>query len=76
MKALVMFVSGAVIFGITFFGWYWINALGCAMNTTGCRGVTLNWDDWETLQLFLPTFLLGGGLMATGAWVRFSRQRL
>ncbi len=73
MKAILLFGSGAIIFGITFAAWYWLNALGCGMNPTGCKGFTLNWRDWEALRLFVPTFLLGIGLMAAGAWFYLSR---
>jgi len=68
MKTTLLIVSGALVFGATFAGWYWLNALACGMNTTGCRGVTLNWGDWEALRFFVPTFLLGLGLMIAGGW--------
>lgn len=68
MKTKFFLVSGALIFGMTFAGWYYLNALACGMNTTGCKGVTLHWGDWEALQLFVPTFLLGIGLMIAGGW--------
>jgi len=75
MKTTLLLVSGALIFGVTFGAWYWLNALGCAMNTTGCKGVTLNWQDWEALQFFAPTFLLGIGLMIAGGWRILKRRR-
>jgi hypothetical protein len=68
MKTTLLLVSGALIFDVTFAAWYWLNALGCAMNTTGCRGVRLKWGDWEALRFFAPTFVLGIGLMLAGGW--------
>lgn len=68
MKTAFLMGSGALIFGVTFAAWYWLNAFGCGMNTTGCNGFSLNWDDWEALQLFVPTFVLGIGLMIAGFW--------
>ncbi|MCA1297831.1 hypothetical protein [Stappia indica] len=68
MKAVLLLVSGALIFGVTFAAWYWLNAFGCGMNPTGCGGVSLHWDDWEALQHFVPTFLLGMALMVAGLW--------
>lgn len=75
MKTTLMMLSGAVMFTATFVAWYWLNALGCAMNTTGCAGVTLHWRDWEALQLFIPTFALGLGLMIVGLWLILVRRR-
>jgi len=68
MKTTLQLVSGALIFGMTFAGWYLLNSYACGMNTTGCKGVTLHWGDWEALQFFMPTFLLGLGLMIAGGW--------
>ena len=75
MKGILLFVAGAVVFGITFAAWYWLNALACGMNTTGCKGVTLHWADWEALRFFVPTFLLGLALMIAGGWRFLVRQR-
>ena len=75
MKTALLFGSGALIFAVTFAGWYWLNAFGCGMNPTGCNGVSLNWDDWEALRLFVPTFLLGLGLMMAGGWRLLARTR-
>ena len=68
MKPVWLFATGAAIFGVTFVGWYWLNALACGMNPTGCRQIRLNWGDWEALRYFLPTFGLGVALMAFGLW--------
>ncbi|MEM5472954.1 hypothetical protein WNZ14_14570 [Hoeflea sp. AS60] len=75
MKTALLLVSGALIFGVTFAGWYWLNAFGCGMNTTGCSGFSLNWEDWEALQLFVPTFVLGLALMIAGGWRLLARYR-
>jgi hypothetical protein len=75
MKTTLLIVTGALIFGATFAAWYWLNAFGCGMNTTGCNQVSLNWGDWEALQLFVPTFLLGIGLMLAGLWRLRRRDR-
>ena len=63
MKTTLLIAAGMLIFGVTFAGWYWLNAFACGMNTTGCGQVRLNWQDWEAFRLFVPTFLLGLGLM-------------
>ena len=66
MKALLVFLAGTAIFAATFFAWIWLNALACGMNTTGCQGFSLHWDDWEALRYFIPTFAFGAGLMVWG----------
>lgn len=68
MKTTLLIVSGTLLFGLTFAAWYWLNAFAYGMNTTGCRQVSLNWGDWEALQIFAPTFLLGLGLILAGGW--------
>ena len=75
MKTTLLIVTGALIFGVTFAGWYWLNAFGCGMNTTGCSHFSLNWGVWEALRLFVPTFLLGMGLMLAGLWRLVRRDR-
>jgi len=72
VKTTLLLVTGALIFGITLAAWYWLNAFACGMNTTGCRGVTLNWADWEALKFFLPSFVLGLGLLLAGGWRLFT----
>ncbi len=68
MKAILLLTSGAILCSATAAGWVWLNALACGMNTTGCSKLTLNWDDWESLSFFVPSFALGLGLMAAGGW--------
>lgn len=68
MKTLLIFAAGALIFSVTFLAWVWLNAFACGMNTTGCSGFSLSWHDWEALRLFIPTFLIGAGLMVWGVW--------
>jgi hypothetical protein len=68
MTPLLTFSIGAVIFGLTFAAWVYLNALGCAMNTTGCSNLSLHWTDFETLRFFLPTFAIGAFLMALALW--------
>lgn len=75
MKTALLIVSGALIVGLTFAGWYLLNAFACGMNTTGCKEVALNWRDWEALRFFVPTFVLGGGLMLAGGWRKLTRKR-
>ena len=74
MKTTLLMATGMLIFGGTFAAWYWLNAFACGMNTTGCRGFSLNWRDWEALQVFVPTFLLGLGLMLAGGWRMLRRN--
>ncbi len=69
MKAALLIIGGVTLSGVTFGAWYWLNALACGMNTTGCSNFHLNWKDWETLRFFLPPFLLGLGLIGAGLWV-------
>ena len=75
MKATLLIVAGLLLFGATFAAWYWFNAFACGMNTTGCNGFSLNWGDWEALQFFMPTILLGIGLVLAGAWRLLTRSR-
>ena len=58
MKALIVFITGLVVFGVTFAGWVYLNGLGC---------------DFEALQIFLPTFILGAVLMLLGVWMWWRR---
>lgn len=74
MKTTLLVVSGALILAATFAMFYLFNAYACGMNPTGCRGVVLNWDDWETLQFFTPTFLLGIALLIAGIWRLLKRR--
>ena len=67
-SAIIFMIVGAVIFGATFAGWYLLNAFACGMSPTGCTGFSLKWHDWEALQLFVPTFVLGGALFRVGLW--------
>ncbi|WP_339770013.1 hypothetical protein [uncultured Pseudosulfitobacter sp.] len=73
MKALIVFITGLVVFGVTFAGWVYLNGFGCGMNPTGCGGFSLNWSDFEALQIFLPTFILGAVLMLLGVWMWWRR---
>jgi hypothetical protein len=74
MKTPLLLVSGALILAATFGMFYLFSAYACGMNPTGCRGVVLNWDDWETLQFFTPTFLLGIALLIAGIWRLLKRR--
>lgn len=67
-SAIILMIIGAVIFGGTFAGWYLLNAFACGMSTTGCTGFSLKWRDWEALQLFVPTFVIGGAVFLLGLW--------
>jgi len=69
MKAILLLMSGATLFGVTFAAWYWLNALAAGMNPTGASHFSLNWSDWEALRYFVPTFVIGIGLMIAGIWV-------
>lgn len=75
MKSALLMFFGAVIFAITFAAWWYLNALACGMNTTGCRGVTLAWGDWEALQFFVPTFIIGAAMFLFGVWKIVRRNR-
>ena len=69
MKSILIFVSGLVVFGLTFAAWVYLSALACGMNTTGCPDFQMDWTDWDTLQFFAPTFIIGAALMGWGAWL-------
>ncbi len=45
------------------------------MSPTGCTSFSLKWRDWEALQLFVPTFVLGGAIFLFGLW-RAARARV
>lgn len=74
MKAFLIFVGGLIIFSATFLAWVWLNAFACGMNPTGCNGFSLNWHDWEALRMFVPTFLIGAGLMSWGVLIALKRR--
>ena len=68
MKPTILMIIGALIFGATFAGWWLLNAFACGMNPTGCTGFSLAWHDWEALQYFIPTFVIGGAAFLFGLW--------
>ena len=74
MKPAFLMMIGAIIFGATFAGWWFLNAFACGMNPTGCTGFSLAWDDWEALQYFAPTFVIGGVVFVVGLWKTVSRR--
>lgn len=67
-SAIILMLVGAVIFGATFAGWYLLNAFACGMSPTGCTGFSLKWRDWEALQIFVPTFVIGAVVFLFGLW--------
>lgn len=73
MKATLIISAGAVIVLATFLVWHWFNAFACGMNPTGCGGVSLAWHDWEALRMFIPTFVIGLGMVAWGTWLKLKR---
>lgn len=74
MKPAILMMIGAIIIGATFAGWWFLNAFACGMNPTGCTGFSLAWDDWEALQYFAPTFVIGGVVFVVGLWKTVSRR--
>lgn len=58
---------GALLCAATFAGWVWLNAFACGMSPTGCTGFRLAWHDTEALAYFIPPFIIGVALAATGA---------
>lgn len=77
MKAVLIFLAGLIIFSATIFEWVWLNAIACGTSTTGCNWFLLSWHDWVALQMFIPTFLIGAGLMFWGVklWLNQRNQR-
>lgn len=41
--AVILIVFGVLIAVVTPFALYYLAALGCAMNTTGCRNFSIDW---------------------------------
>lgn len=69
-----MMALGLILAGATFAGWYALNAFACGMKPTGCGRVTLQWHDWEALQLFVPSFVAGVVIFAYGLWRHLRRR--
>ncbi len=69
----ILLFLGILIFGLTFVAWWLLSGFGCAMNTSGCRTVRLDWSR-DALSLFLPILALGAILMAIG-WLKMRRAR-
>ncbi|MBX9462970.1 MAG: hypothetical protein KL840_08360 [Aquamicrobium sp.] len=74
MKSSILMIIGAIVVGATFVGWWSLNAFACGMNSTGCTGFSLAWDDWEALQYFVPTFVIGAVVFIVGLWKTVSRS--
>ena len=65
MKAALV-ILGAVLCIGAFIVFNYLVALGCAMNTTGCRGYTLDYFSGEAAALFWPPLLIGLAMIVFG----------
>ncbi|CAN5367559.1 hypothetical protein BH10PSE8_BH10PSE8_12560 [soil metagenome] len=63
----IILALGVLVIGLTLAAWWLLSGFGCEMNTAGCRTVRLDWS-WDMVSLFLPTFVIGTVLIATGLW--------
>ncbi len=69
MKILLIGLGFLIAIG-GFAAFYYLSALGCAMNTTGCRNLRLRFFSEEALYLFFIPLVLGLSLSAYGYFRR------
>ncbi|WP_449255705.1 hypothetical protein [Bosea sp. (in: a-proteobacteria)] len=70
-----LFLGGGLLLClVTFAGWVWLNAFACGMIPMGCKGFRLRWEDSEALSLFIPPFVAGCILLATGVALRIGHR--
>lgn len=64
--------GGAVLCLVTFAGWVALNLFACGLHSGGCglSDFRFRWEDTEALMVFVPPFVLGSVLIATGAILR------
>ena len=68
---MVLIVLGAVILLGAPAGFTYLAALGCGMNTTGCREFHFPWG--EAVQVLTIPMLIGAGLVWAGLRLRNRR---
>lgn len=68
--------GGAVLCLVTFAGWVALNLFACGLHSGGCSlsRFHFRWEDTEALMVFVPPFVLGCVLAATGMILRISGQ--
>lgn len=64
--------GGAVLCLVTFAGWVALNLFACGLHSGGCSFLRFRfrWEDTEALMVFVPPFVLGCVLAATGIALR------
>lgn len=70
--------GGTVLCLIAFAGWVGLNLFACGLHSGGCgfSDFRFRWEDTEALMVFVPPFVLGCVLAATGIALRMAnRQR-
>jgi xanthine/uracil permease len=70
--------SGVILCLATFAGWVGLNLFACGLASGGCSlsRFRFRWEDTEALMVFVPPFVLGSVLTATGMALQIvHRQR-
>ncbi|WP_199087462.1 hypothetical protein [Bosea sp. ASV33] len=64
--------GGAVLCLVAFAGWVGLNLFACGLASGGCSlsRFRFRWEDTEALMVFVPPFVLGCVLAATGIALR------
>jgi hypothetical protein len=66
--------GGAVLCLVAFAGWVGLNLFACGLASGGCDlyRFRFRWEDTEALMVFVPPFVLGCVLAATGITLRIA----
>ncbi len=66
--------GGAVLCLVAFAGWVGLNLFACGLAAGGCNlsRFRFRWEDTEALMIFVPPFVLGCILTATGIALRIA----
>lgn len=69
VKALLILLGAVLAIG-SFFVYEYLSALGCAMNTTGCKSYTVNYFTSEAIFLFWSPLVMGLTLIISGLAIK------
>lgn len=69
--------SGILLCLVSFAGWFALNLFACGLHSGGCSltRFRFRWEDTEALMVFVPPFVLGCVLAATGIALRMANHQ-